>query len=392
MTNRYGHALARAQRRPAFLNLIDTNFHSCGLFPPEDLLRQAADRYLAEKHREAYAPDPAGSRELRDAIAAWYSHTGWQTDAAELLVTASASESYSHIFSTLLRPGSEVLLPSPGYPLFEEVARRRGLVPRFYRLAEEDGWQIDQESVRSAVGPQTGCIVIISPNNPTGAVVSATELQAVADEARKCGALLLVDEVFSEFHYGPDPQTRAGARFPDVRCCTIHGASKLFASPDLKVSWIRTSGPREWRAEAQELLEIENDLYLNGSSLSQALVTWLFLRTENPGAALAAEVATRRGTLDRALTGLSSQLGDKGITIDWTPPAGGIHLPVRIRGLRGVDDEELCVRALEEVSLNLHPGYLYGFEGSVAVVSFLCPHERIESGVRRLGELLSSLG
>ena len=392
MINRYGQALERAQRTARFVDLINTNFHSCGLYPPAEPLAATAERYLGFDTRTAYAPDPAGDPALRTAIGAWYTAGGWATSPDDITVTASASESYSHVFSALVEPGSEIALPIPGYPLFEEVARRRGLRPRFYALAE-DPWRLDPSVLAETIGSRTGCIVLISPNNPNGASCSDGEIDAVAELAGRHNALLLVDEVFSEFRYTGAALPRPGARHPNLPVCTINGASKLFASPDLKVSWIRTSGTEQWRSEAKEKLEIENDLYLNGSPFSQALVSALFAQRGTPGA-LAAEVNRRRAVLEQELARINAALAEAGssISLGWSSPAGGIHLPVRISGTIGIDDEELCVRSLDDYALNLHPGYLYGIEtGVVVILSFLNTPERLRAGAERLGNLLLTL-
>jgi len=398
MTNRYGEALERVRSQPDFVDLIDTNFHRCGLYPPTDPLETATRRYLGVGGaREPYSPDPAGSRDLRAAVASWYARDGWSLKPSDLIVTASASESYSHIFSSLLPPGSQVLLPSPGYPLFEEVAERRGLEPRFYRLNPDRGWEVDVESLDRAAGPQTGCVVLISPNNPTGAVVPEETVQLVGAIARKNRALILVDEVFSAFRYTGAPLPRPGPLLLEQPVCTINGASKLFASPDLKVSWIALSGPERWVAESRERLQVENDLYLNGSPLSQECVASLFSSTSDPGAQLAAMVGERRLAMERALQLANRNLAigrtaASGVHLDWTPAAAGIHLPVRVRGTIGLDDEELAVRALINEHLNVHPGYLYGMEdGRYLVMSFLAPEERIGNGISRLTRLLTRL-
>ncbi|MFP4377142.1 MAG: pyridoxal phosphate-dependent aminotransferase [Spirochaetales bacterium] len=391
--NRYGNALEAAAAAPDFINLINTNFHECGLSYDTDALARWSAEYFEIPTLRRYAPDPAGSASLREAVAAWYDARGFTIAPTDLVATASASESYSHIFSGLLKRGAGVVLPRPGYPLFEEVARRCGLAVSYYDLSPDQQWQPDLESLSTALGVNTGALVVISPNNPTGHILSREKSEAVAELCREHDVLLIVDEVFSEYRYesaAGEELPRPAAIRPDIRGFTINGASKLFASPDLKVSWIALSGPERWRAEAREQLEVENDLYLNGSPLSQHLVTRMLESGSYETDRIVGEVARRREVLLGALRRLEDRLPG---VVSHEPPAAGIHLPIHIVDealAASKDDEQLVVSALEEYHLNLHPGYLYGLEEeTVLIVSFLSPESVLQEGVARLGELLT---
>jgi hypothetical protein len=390
--NRYGSALEHAEGAPDYLNLIDTNFHSAGLSYDEASLARWSSEYFETPTLRRYAPEPAGSSDLRSAIAGWYREREVAVKPADVVVTASASESYSHIFAGLLESNAEVLLPCPGYPLFEEVARRCGLVPRFYQLDPEDGWQPDVARVAGRIERATAAVVLISPNNPTGHVLSAEKIAEIEKLCLEHDLLLIVDEVFSEYRHGADPAPlpRPAALSREVRTCTINGASKLFASPDLKVSWIALTGPDWWRTEALESLEIENDLYLNGSPLSQHLVRRMLEAGSAETDRIVREVAARRSVLLEALRGLERVLPG---AISYEEPEAGIHMPIRIERSAlsgGADDEALVVSALTEFHLNLHPGYLYGIEDeTIVIVSFLPPEATLREGVARLEKLLA---
>jgi len=174
---------------------------------------------------------------------------------------------------------------------------------------------------------------------------------------------------------------------PGCRVCTINGVSKLFASPDLKVSWIVATGPDADRVAG--LLEVQNDLYLSASSVSQHVASRMFDAGPESQRRIVREVATRRRAMLDALGGIPG--------VSFTPPAGGIHLPVRVgRELlpSGWDDQELAVALLERAGVAAHPGYLYGVEESdptdpvVLVMSYLSPAEVIREGVDRIGSVL----
>ncbi|MFW5689687.1 MAG: pyridoxal phosphate-dependent aminotransferase [Spirochaetota bacterium] len=414
MENRLSIALRRAQVRPDFVNLINTNFHACGLLPNDEELRGAYASYFERPELRVYAPEPAGLPALREAVAAYYDSCGVRVSPEQVVVTASASESYTHIFTGICTPpgrdaGSPrpaVLLPRPGYPLFEDVALRCGLEPRFYELDAERRWRIDEEHVASLMagvaseGGRTAALVLISPNNPTGSIADGPTIDSLARHCASAGAVMIVDEVFSEFRFeaaGLGPLPRPMEIAPDLPVYTINGASKLLASPDLKVSWIVASGPGS--EEAIESLEVEAGIYLNASPLNQHAAARLLAGAwgprpgSAPAARIVASVAERRAIMIEGLRRLADETSG---AISFVEPAGGIHLPLLIDpeqgaarrtggGWRTLDDEELAVELLEAYSLALHPGYLYGVEErTMLVASYLSPPDVIRAGLDRL--------
>jgi len=392
--NRIARSLLRAERRSDFVSLINTNFHSCGLYPDEELLRAAIGRALDPPRRE-YAPDPAGLRGLRQAVARYYADSGVVVGPESIVVTASASESYRHVFTGHCARGGEVLLPRPGYPLFEEVALRCGLNPRSYDLDPAAGWRVDTASLVALIGPTTTAVVLISPNNPTGSVVDEETVRAIGAVCAEHDVALVVDEVFSEYRFaagGSDEVARLprpAALCPEALVFTINGASKLLASPDLKVSWIAVSGPTGRREAAMEELEIENDLYLDASPINQHAVAELLDARERVWLRLVEVVGRRRAAMLAELESIAERHPGR---LSWVEPAGGIHLPVFVEGDGGLDDEEIAVRLLDRHALSVHPGYLYGVESpTMLVLSYLAPEAIIREGMLRIESFVSAL-
>jgi aspartate/methionine/tyrosine aminotransferase len=171
---------------------------------------------------------------------------------------------------------------------------------------------------------------------------------------------------------------------------TINGASKLLASPDLKVSWIAVSGPKDARAQAVEALEIENDLYLDGSPVNQYAAAKLLAAGKATSERIVNLVAERRSTMLEELDSIAQRHPE----VAWVEPAGGIHLPIVFADdPGGLDDEEITIALLDRYRLAVHPGYLYGFDDrTTLVVSYLSPVDAIREGMARLGAFLSSPG
>lgn len=393
MENRYAAARREAESCPEFVDLIDTNFHNCGFRYPPTMIHAATDKYFSGADERPYRPDPAGDPALRAAIATYYRDACGAVAPDSVVVTASASESYSHIFASRCGAGDRVLLPCPGYPLFEDIAVRNGLTVDFYNLRRSDDWRIDPDQLEALLRPQTAAIVLISPNNPTGSVVSEATIRRVGGICERHGLFLVVDEVFSEILFTGSPLPRPAPLLPDLLVYTINGVSKLFASPELKVSWIAVSGPTDirgripTRSQAVEDLLVQNDLFLSASSMSQFIVTGMFAGGMEFSRAMATEIARRRevmlGEIKR-IEGLSA-----------IPTEGGIHLPVAIDPdalPAGTDDEEVAVQLLLNHRTATHPGYLYGMDQPVTLVmSYLAAEDQILEGMSRIECYLKAL-
>src|ERR1019366_914894 len=166
---------ARALSRPV-LDLTVAN-PTCAAIPYQ---RDAILAALAQPAALVYAPSPFGLESAREAVARDLSAHGPAVDASRVLLTASTSEAYAFLFKLLCDPGDEVLVPRPSYPLFEHLARLESVKPVPYRLAYDGVWHVDLHSLRAAISPRTRAIVTVSPNNPTGSYLKASELAELA--------------------------------------------------------------------------------------------------------------------------------------------------------------------------------------------------------------------
>lgn len=382
MTNAITRARQRVEGDPEFIDLIDTNYHRCGFHYETEALAAIAEEYFGAPDRHPYAPDPQGIPTAREAIAAYYCALGVSCSPEQLIVTAGSSESYSLIFTTLAAPGSNLLLPNPTYPLFEQLAARANLQVRTYDQREEAEWRPDLAQIEQLVDERTALIVLISPNNPTGAIAERRSLERVLDLAAARGVAVVVDEVFSNVVFDPDsqPMIHAATLDHDARLITINGASKLFAAPDLKLSWMLVGGAQ--RNSAVQELANANDLYLSASMLSQAMLPALFETLPQMSAQLLHELGHRR----RQLAGISDSI--EGLSAHL--PAGGIHATLRVDpGRCPLTDEQLVVELLRTQKVGLHPGYLYGFsDDQHLVASLLPPLDRFVEGWERVGGYL----
>jgi aspartate/methionine/tyrosine aminotransferase len=382
------------------INLIDSNFLDNGFLFPSGILEDGMKRYLAGRR---YHPDPRGTLPARQAIADWYRRDCYAEGGPEagawarpdnILLTASSSESYNLLFQAFTEPGDNILLPNPGYPLFEDLCRYNRLEPRFYPLNEASAWQPDLDILDSLADGRSRFLVLISPNNPCGSILGEGELAAILEIARRHELMIISDEVFSAFRYVPGPLPRIAdtnsAQGSPVPVFTINGISKLLACPDLKLSWLVCTGPEESCAlptveEVLRELELRNDTFLNCNSLSQFLLPDLFAQGDPFTASMVERLAANRRQLaERFLPALPD--GCRMVL-----PTGGIHFLLSFSRYRVADDEALAV-ALVNRGLYLHPGYLYGVDDHPALaMSLLKDPAAFAEGLARLAEALSSL-
>ncbi|MBC8075725.1 MAG: pyridoxal phosphate-dependent aminotransferase, partial [Chloroflexales bacterium] len=268
--NRIELARQEAARGPGYVDLTSSNPTQQGLLFPADVLRDAADAYWPSRR---YAPNALGLLAAREAICAYYARRAppLPLEPGNIAITASTSEAYSLLFALLCEPGDNVLAPEVSYPLFEYLAALHHVELRPYVLDEERGWQLDERSLLEAADERTRAVLLISPHNPTGAIVrrAMPALDAL-------GLPLICDEVFAEFTYAAPATPPLGALHPHAPVFHLNGISKLFALPDLKLGWIAMSGPARARFGAR--LELLNDTFLGANALTQTMLPALFER------------------------------------------------------------------------------------------------------------------
>ena len=186
------------------------------------------------------APSP-GIKEALAAIRAEAERKGI-TSVQDVFVTSGVSETVDICLSALLNPGDNLLTPSPDYPLYSAVLAKLGIELNTYSLNEDDGWQPDLIDVHKKIGPRTRGIVLINPNNPTGAVCSRRVLEAIAELARRNNLIIFADEIYDKLILDDDPHISLASVAPDVPIVTFGGLSKNYLAPGWRIGWGMVSG------------------------------------------------------------------------------------------------------------------------------------------------------
>ena len=367
-------AAVLAAKRRAGTKLFDltlSNPTRAGLPYPDDLLE-----LLADDAGLRYDPSPQGMLDARLAVAADYARRGFAVDPDRLVLTASTSEAYAFLFKLLADPGDEVLVPRPGYPLFDFLAGLETVRTSSYPLVYDGDWHIDLPGLRAAITERTRAIVVVNPGNPTGSYLKASELTALHALCAGHGLALVSDEVFADFAAGPDPRrVTSVAEDGPALAFSMGGLSKSCGLPQLKLGWIAVSGPEGVRQEALARLELVADTYLSVATPVQVAAPTLLSRVSELQAPLRSRIGRNRTALRRAVgsrspaTVLASEGGWYGV----------LQVPATL------GEEERTLRLLESQDVLVHPGYFFDFaREAFLVVSLLPPTEEFDEGVRRL--------
>ena len=392
--NRLARAQARLRAQGADVtDLTESNPTRVGLRYPPGLLDG-----LASAAGLRYEPSPRGLPAARQAIArhlAAPSGTARSTgadagsdtaggaagtrrvDPARVALTASTSEAYACLFKLLCDPGDRVLVPQPGYPLLEHLARFEGVEAAPYPLVHHGAWSIDVPALRAAAGPRTRAIVVVNPNNPTGSYFAPGDRRAVALLCREHGLRLIVDEVFNRYPVDPAPGGARSvlARPADVPTFVLGGLSKAVGLPQVKLGWIVADGPADDVDAALEALDLVLDTYLSVSTPVQLAAARLLAE----GAAVTERIAARIAANYRIL--LRAAARHPAVSV--LRAEGGWYAVIRVPATTG--EEALALELLEQDHVLVHPGYFFDFPREAYLVTSLLPEsDRFEPAVAKL--------
>lgn len=362
-------ALAYRERLRAGLPIADltaSNPTRCGFEYEPELLAS-----LADPRGFDYDPQPRGLYSAREAVCGYYAEHGVTVDPGQIVLTTSTSEAYSFLLRLLCDAGDEILVPQPGYPLFDFLAVLDDVRMKAAPLVYDYGWQIEPEGFRRAITPKTRAIALVHPNNPTGHLTKAWEARELAALCRDHGLSLIVDEVFLDYGFGEDA-TSFATGLEGVAVFVVSGLSKIAGLPQMKAAWLLATGPE--RQAALERLEVIADTFLSMNAPVQwAIPKWLETR-KGIQEQIRQRVARNLAELDRQLR--------EHAALERLKVEGGWYAVLRIPVTQ--PDEQTVLELLNE-GVWVHPGYFFGMgESGWLVVSLLAPEQEFVTGVTRL--------
>lgn len=221
-----------AGKRVRYLNIGDPV--AFGFNTPPHLVA-AVERAMRDGHN-TYGPS-AGIPDAREAVAVEYTRNGFPVTADRVFITAGTSEGIELTLGAAINSSDEVLVPMPTYPLYTAVLAKLEAKTKFYRLDPSNGWMPDLDHLERLVTPATRALVIIDPNNPTGAVYPRDVRRALLNFADRHGLLILADEVYGDLGFD-GPVEPLGILDPDAAIISYSSLSKAYLAPGWRTGWM----------------------------------------------------------------------------------------------------------------------------------------------------------
>jgi alanine-synthesizing transaminase len=210
-----------------------------GLDAPQELL---SDVVRSLPSSTGYSASK-GLAHARRAVAQYYETHGVATDIENVFLGNGVSELIMMSMTALLETGDEVLIPAPDFPLWTAATTLNGGRAVHYTCDEQADWNPDLDDIRSKITDRTRAIVLINPNNPTGAVYPQEVLTQVLDVAREHSLIVFADEIYDKILYDDTHHVSAASLAPDLLCVTFSGLSKVYRAAGLRAGWMVLSGP-----------------------------------------------------------------------------------------------------------------------------------------------------
>ena len=337
-------------------------------FDTPEPIKAAAVAALAENQTH-YAPNQ-GIEPLRKAVAEYETARGMACTAEQVLITVGATGALYTALTGILNPGEEVIIPTPAFSLYETITQAAGAKSVALDIAK-DGFQITEAALRGCITDKTKAIVLNSPNNPTGAVLSAQSLAAVKRAVMGKNIYILCDNVYNQLSYAPVPDLSLDSELREqVLLC--QSFSKPYAMTGWRVGYL--IGPQK----------VMDRLLLLHAAQVAAVPTFIqcacveALKTDV--SAMAREYRARR---DYAM----GRLEKMGLT--FPKPEGAFYIFADISRY-DMTGEEFCRRLIRQARVAAVPGSCFGAEGFIRL-SYCCAMDRLTLGMDRLEEFLKGL-
>ena len=337
-------------------------------FDTPEAIKAAAVRSLGE-NRTHYAPNQ-GVEALRSEIAAFETGRGMACGPEQVLVTAGATGALFTALLGILNPGEEVIIPTPAFPLYETIVTVAGGKP-VPLDTKKDNFQLTEAAVSAAISKKTKAIVLNSPNNPTGTVLTEASLAAVKKAVLGKPVFVICDNVYQGLSLEPCPDLSLDPELKE-QLLLCQSFSKPYAMTGWRVGYL--AGPAD---------VIERLLLLSAAEvasiptfLQDAGIAALFTDPTD----MALTYARRREFVCRRLT----EMG-----LPFPKPEGAFYVFPDISGF-GLSDEEFCTRLIREGRVAAVPGSCFGCPGHIRV-SYCCADGNLEMGMTRLEAFIHGL-
>jgi aspartate aminotransferase len=352
-------------------------------FPTPAHIVDAAVAACSDPVNHHYTPT-AGLPQLREAVAHKTARdSGYQVTASQVLVTNGAKQAVFQTFATLCDPGDEVLVPAPYWTTYPEAVSLADGVP--VPVATDERFHMDLEQLEAACTPATKILLFVSPSNPTGAVESRDETEAIARWASERGLWIVTDEIYEHLVFGDNRFNSVPTVLPEMaeRCVVLNGVAKTYAMTGWRVGWM--IGPPDVIEAATNL---QSQTTSNVGNVSQHAALAAVCGDLRAVEEMRAVFDQRRLTIHKMLNEIDGVTCPEPEGAFYAFPSVQELVGKELRGRNVTSSMELAEIAIDAVGVAVVPGEAFGAPGYMRL-SYALSDEDLVEGVRRLGELFS---
>ena len=341
-------------------------------------VRDAGIRSL-ELGRTKYTAN-AGLKDLRKEICT-YLQRRFELHYQEenVLVTVGGSEAIDLAIRALVQPGDEVIIPEPCFVCYEPITQLTGGVPVHIATRAEDQFRLTADQLRAAITPKTKLLIFPYPNNPTGAVMSAAEVEEIAAVLRETNVLVLSDEIYSELTYGLDRHVSI-ASLPGMaeRTIVVNGFSKSYAMTGWRLGYAVGPAPL-----IKVMTKIHQSCIMSAPTTSQYAAITALRQCDD-------QIEMMRDEYNRRRRYVVKALNDMGLTC--FEPRGAFYVFPSIQ-ISGLTSSEFCEQLLREKEVAIIPGSAFGASGEgYARISYAYSVDHLQTAMKRIREFLTEHG
>ena len=341
-------------------------------------VRDAGIRSL-ELGRTKYTAN-SGLKELRGEICNYLQRRfDLHYKEENILVTVSGSEAIDLTIRAVVQPGDEVIIPEPCFVCYEPITQLTGGVPVHIATRAEDQFRLTADQLRAAITPRTKLLIFPYPNNPTGAVMSAAEMEEIAAVLRETNVLVLSDEIYSELTYGLDRHVSI-ASLPGMaeRTIVVNGFSKSYAMTGWRLGYAAGPAPL-----VKVMTKIHQSCIMSAPTTSQYAAITALRQCDD-------QIEMMRDEYNRRRRYVVKALNEMGLTC--FEPRGAFYVFPSIQ-ISGLTSSEFCEQLLREKEVAIIPGSAFGASGEgYARISYAYSVDHLQTAMKRIREFLTEHG
>ena len=341
-------------------------------------VRDAGIRSL-ELGRTKYTAN-SGLKELRGEICNYLQRRfDLHYKEENILVTVGGSEAIDLTIRAVVQPGDEVIIPEPCFVCYEPITQLTGGVPVHIATRAEDQFRLTADQLRAAITPRTKLLIFPYPNIPTGAVMSAAEMEEIAAVLRETNVLVLSDEIYSELTYGLDRHVSI-ASLPGMaeRTIVVNGFSKSYAMTGWRLGYAAGPAPL-----VKVMTKIHQSCIMSAPTTSQYAAITALRQCDD-------QIEMMRDEYNRRRRYVVKALNDMGLTC--FEPRGAFYVFPSIQ-ISGLTSSEFCEQLLREKEVAIIPGSAFGASGEgYARISYAYSVDHLQTAMKRIREFLTEHG